>query len=150
MNVSEIMVPHVATCKPDDNLQVVGRMMLDHDIGVVPVVDETNHPIGMITDRDIAMESVKQEKGPFALHAGDIGIKEVLTCRPQDDVETVIDRMRAGAVRRLAVVDKDGSIEGMVSLGDIIYKARPDGGDWDIQPRELESMLAAVTGHHQA
>ena len=148
MNVQDVMVPDVATCRPDDNLESIARTMREQDIGAVPVVDDTGHPVGMVTDRDIVIESAGLGKGPVAMHAGDIGIKKVTTIRAEEEVSEALARMRAAAVRRLPVVDKDGAIQGMVSLGDVIEKARDENGEWTVSPSDLESMLAAVTGHH--
>ena len=148
MHVSELMEKHVSTCRPEENLEAVARRMKAEDIGALPVIDDTGHPIGMITDRDIVLAIAETGEGPMAMHAGDIGLKKVTTVRPQHDVEEAIARMRASAVRRLPVVDKDGEIMGMVSLGDLIDKCRDDNGEWQISPKELESMLAAVTAHH--
>ena len=148
MHVSELMVPNVATCTPGENLEAISLKMLEEDVGAIPVVDEDGHPVGMVTDRDIALETAKQHKAPFVMHASDIGMHEVVTCELDEDVEEALTRMKAAQVRRLPVVDADGRLQGMISLGDLVARTKLASGEWRIAPEELLSMLGSVTAHH--
>ena len=148
MQVSEIMVSDIATCTPGDNLEAVSLIMHEEDVGVVPVVDDEGHPVGVITDRDICLESAKQHKAPFVMHASDIGMQEVITCTTEDDIEDALTKMTTAQVRRLPVVDAQGRLQGMVSLGDLIAKSKSADGQWKIAPEELMTLLDSVTGHH--
>lgn len=148
MFVRDIMATHVSTCHPEDDIKTVMRMMMDEDIGAVPITDQAGHPVGMITDRDIAMEAFKKEKDMFRMRAGDIGLKPVTTCKPEENVLDALEHMRETGVRRLAVVDKEGCILGVLSLGDVIDKACDSSGRWQIPASNLLSMLTKVTAHH--
>ena len=55
MTVQELMTPFPATCGPADNLAQAAEHMWDADCGIVPVVDERGHVLGVITDRDICI-----------------------------------------------------------------------------------------------
>ena len=57
MHVSEIMHSLAECCYPETNLDAVAKLMWDHDCGAIPVVDYSNKPIGIVTDRDIPMSS---------------------------------------------------------------------------------------------
>jgi CBS domain-containing protein len=148
MNIQDIMVTDVVTCTPGDNLESVALKMLEEDVGVIPVVDDERRPVGMVTDRDICLESARHHKAPFVMHVADLKLNPVVTCKPEDDVGETISKMRTGQVRRLPVIDNGGELRGMVAIGDLIAKARAGGKDWAIAPEEIVSMLDSLTGHH--
>ena len=72
MNVSNIMTPSPATCHRSTKLQEIARLMHQCDCGAIPVVEEgTNHPVGIVTDRDITVRAVAEGRNPLDLTAGD-------------------------------------------------------------------------------
>jgi CBS domain-containing protein len=91
--------------------------MADLDVGAIPVCDGKRLQ-GMITDRDIAIRAVAQNRG------GDTRVSEVMTqdviwCTEEDSTEDVLDRMADAQVRRIPVVDQDRNLVGIVALGDL-------------------------------
>jgi CBS domain-containing protein len=117
MKVNDIMTRDVATVRPDQTAREAAAFMISADTGSVPVTDG-DRLIGMITDRDIAVRGVAHGHGPDTpvseLMSGDI-----VCARMDDDVEEVAVRMREAQVRRLPVLDDQGKLCGIVSLGDL-------------------------------
>ena len=73
MQVSDIMTDSPAYATPDTSLQVIAQMMVENDCGCIPIIEaeDTKSPIGMITDRDIVVRTVAENRDPFVafLHA---------------------------------------------------------------------------------
>jgi len=122
MKVSEIMSGNPACCTPDTNLEEVARMMLDKDVGEIPVVesDQSRKPVGVITDRDITCRAVAKGRNPLELKADDIMTGSVVSVHPDATIEECCDIMEENQIRRLPVVDQNGDICGMVAQADIV------------------------------
>lgn len=71
MLVREIMTVNPACCAESSTLDEVARHMLDHDCGGIPVVDRDDHPVGIVTDRDIVTRIVAKRLSPFEQTARD-------------------------------------------------------------------------------
>ena len=125
MFVKEIMTTEPACCPPDAKLQDVARMMVDNDCGCIPVVEnkDSKVPIGMITDRDITTRIVAEGKNPLELTAADAMSAAVITVTPETTLDVCCSLMEENQLRRLAVVDADGSCCGMISQADIATNA---------------------------
>jgi CBS domain-containing protein len=94
-------------------------MMKEFNIGETPVVDDNNNLVGIITDRDIAVRAVAAGADPNNTMVGDFMTPSPVTVNPDTNVEDAADMMADVQVRRLPVVDDDGSLIGIVSLGDL-------------------------------
>ena len=150
MNVKEVMVKKVATCHMDTPLNSIAMTMWNNDCGCVPVVDEQNKPVGMVTDRDIAIGAALQHKPLWEITARDItNGRPVYNCGSGDDVHQVLDLMREHSVRRLPVVNRQGKLAGIVSFGDVIASA-DTSANAELPFSETAGMLKAVSGHHSA
>jgi CBS domain-containing protein len=125
MNVKEVMTKNPACCTPDTGLQEVAQMMVDHDCGCIPVVDsnETKMPLGMITDRDIACRVVAKGQNPLDLTAQDAMTTTVVSVTPETSLEDCCNLMEESQIRRVAVVDENGSCCGIVAQADIAINA---------------------------
>lgn len=121
MQVKEVMTSNPACCTPDTPLPEVARMMEQHDCGCLPVVEnqESKKPVGMITDRDIAVRGVAQGKDVNNMTAADCMSSSVVTVTPDDSVDDCCKVMADNQVRRVAVVDDQGGCCGMVSQADV-------------------------------
>lgn len=125
MDVREIMTENPTCCTPETGLQEVARMMVDDDCGCIPIVDSSDSkmPIGMITDRDITCRVVAQGRNPFDLTAGDAMTSTAVSVTPDTSLEDCLDLMEESQVRRIAVVDDNGKICGIVAQADIARNA---------------------------
>jgi len=123
MDVRDIMTDNPATCRPETNLRDVARLFVDHDCGAIPVVDESGRPIGIITDRDIAVRAVAEGKNPLDLPARDCMTPGTVTVTPDTGVKECMDLMGDHQVRRIPVVDENGRCCGIVSQADVALEA---------------------------
>lgn len=121
-NVSEVMSNDPACCLPETKLQDVAKMMVDHDCGEIPIVDRSNKPIGVITDRDIVCRTVAAGKNPLDHTAKDCMSGDVVTVTPETSLEECCSLMEEHQIRRVPVVDKNGACCGMVSQADVALK----------------------------
>jgi CBS domain-containing protein len=121
MKVNEVMATEVATCTASTKVQEVAKMMLEHDCGAIPVLEtaDSSKPIGIITDRDIAVRLVAQGRDPLGSTVRDAMTPQTVSVRPESDVEDAARAMQKNRLRRVLVVADDGSCVGMVSLADL-------------------------------
>ena len=126
MQVKEVMTTDPACCISETGLEEVARMMIDHDCGEIPVVEneETKLPIGVITDRDIVCRTVARGLNPFDLTVADCMSKPCVTVTPDMSIEECSRIMEENKIRRVPVVDADGSCCGIVALADIALHAK--------------------------
>jgi CBS domain-containing protein len=125
MNVKDIMTKDPACCTAETGLQEVAQIMVDHDCGCVPVVDseKSKIPVGMITDRDITTRVVAEGKNPLDLTAADAMTATVVSVTPETSIEECCSVMESSQIRRVAVVDANGSCCGIVAQADIATNA---------------------------
>jgi CBS domain-containing protein len=121
MQVREIMTREPACCTPETKLQDVARMMAEHDCGEIPVCESaaSKKPIGVITDRDIALRVVALGKDPSKMTARDCMTTPVVTVTPEMEVDSCCQVLEQHQIRRVPVVNERGEICGMVSQADI-------------------------------
>src|SRR5687768_11986193 len=126
MQVKEIMTADPACCTSETSLQEVGQMMVDNDCGEIPVVEnkETNLPIGVITDRDIVCRTVAVGLNPLDLSVANCMSTPWITVTPDMSLEECSRIMEENKIRRVPVVDADGSCCGIVALADIALYAK--------------------------
>jgi CBS domain-containing protein len=126
MHVKDVMTADPACCISETTLQEVAQMMIDHDCGEIPVVEsnEAKLPIGVITDRDIVCRTIARGLNPLDLAAGDCMSKPCVTVTPDMSLEDCSSIMEENKIRRVPVVDADGSCCGIVALADIALNAR--------------------------
>lgn len=134
MRVEELMTPRVACCGRDDTLDRAAMLMWSNDCGCIPVCDERDalRPIGMITDRDVCMAALFQGKPLGQLRVRDAMARTVFCCGPGMSVMEAERIMREARVRRLPVVDANGSMVGIISLADLAREAERE----QIVPRQ--------------
>jgi len=97
--------------------------MRTHHVGDLVVVDQRegrNHPVGIVTDRDIVVEVVAAGVSPDALKVGDIMGPEVATVRESEGLFEALRYMRDKGVRRMPVVDSSGALVGILTLDDLL------------------------------
>jgi CBS domain-containing protein len=102
----------------DDNLREAGRLMRENHIGDLVVVREENgrkQPVGLVTDRDLAIETFGQEVSGDNLLVGDIMSRDLVTASVHDDIFQLIERMKSSGVSRLPLVDDEGNVTGIIT-----------------------------------
>ncbi len=150
MQVKEIMSQSLACCTPETKLQDVARMMVENDCGCIPVVEneQTMKPVGVITDRDICCRTVAEGKNPLEMTAGDCMSSPVVTVSQEDSVDDCCQTMEQNQVRRVPVVNAQGSCCGMVAQADIVRssagQAASDVVKQVSQPTDTASRVAGA------
>jgi CBS domain-containing protein len=121
MQVKEIMTVDPACCISETALQEVAQMMVDHDCGAIPVVEnqETKVPIGVVTDRDIVCRTVARGLNPLDLTAAGCMSKPCVTVTSDMSIEECSRILEEKKIRRVPVVDANGSCYGIVALADL-------------------------------
>jgi CBS domain-containing protein len=151
MNASDLMTTAVQSCRADDNVQRAMQIMWDHDCGVVPVVDRDNRVISMITDRDVAVAAYTQGRALWQIPVSTAMAKKVHGVEPTDSLEMVEALMRRVHVRRVPVLDAQGTLRGIISLNDLARHARRGAGRRadGLRADGIAQTLAAVCEPHE-
>jgi len=119
--INEIMTRNVSTVELDATLQTAAQHMRDLNIGALPVTDE-GALVGVVTDRDITIRAVAEGLNVRDALVSDVMTAEVQSCSPTDSVDAVLKQMGDSQLRRLAVLDADHKIVGIVALADLATK----------------------------
>jgi len=130
MKVEALMTRIVTTCRPEDTLDRVARVMWDVDCGCVPVVQangEAPTVVGMITDRDICMAAYTQGRPLAEIHVSTTMSQEVCSCGPRDTVQQALKILQTKQLHRLPVIDDHGQLVGMIALADVVREAMHEG-----------------------
>ena len=117
-SVRDIMTPEPQTLTPQSSAMDAAELMRDADIGDVVVVDE-DRLFGIVTDRDIVVRVLATGSDPSAVRLGDICSRDLTTIAPDASVGQAVQLIREKSIRRLPVVEDDGQVVGIVSIGDI-------------------------------
>ena len=115
--VREIMTRDPERVDADAMVQEAARVMRDLNVGSVPVVS-SGKVHGIVTDRDITLRVIAEDRNPGTVRVGDIASPGPVTVTPDTSVESAARLMAAQQIRRLPVVE-NGQLVGMLSLGDI-------------------------------
>ncbi len=148
MHVKQLMTAAAATSREDANLAVVAKLMWDHDCGFVPVVDAAGKVVGVITDRDICIAAATRRLAPEHITAAQAMRRPPIhTIRPEDTAEKALATMKQFRVRRLPVVAQDGTLQGIVSMNDLVLASHQKEGP---AAAEVVSTMAAICAHRPA
>jgi len=113
----DIMSPAPVCMTPGESVSAAARAMKQHGIGTVLLLDE-GRLTGLVTDRDITVRVLAENRDPQATRIGDICSREMVILAPDDDVAEAARIVRDRAVRRIPVL-QDGTPVGVVSIGDL-------------------------------
>lgn len=147
-HVKDLMSENPATCRMEDSLNRPAQLMWERDCGCIPVIDDLNRVVGIITDRDICMGAYTQGRALAAVSVSSVCTKQVFTCAPDDTLERAEALMAKHAIRRLPVTSEpDGRIVGVLSISDLAKGSHPSapqkGGS--SPARALSSVMEAVS-----
>ncbi|MDR7314171.1 CBS domain-containing protein [Brevibacillus nitrificans] len=116
----EIMTKDIATVTLKDNVYEVACKMRDWNVGVIPVVDEKNDVIGIITDRDIVIRGLAEKhEGSTATEV--VMTRDIILGQPGMTVDEAAKIMAQHQIRRLPVVE-NGKLVGIVALADMAIR----------------------------
>lgn len=132
--------PDVATVAPDRSVRDALQLLVDRGIGSL-VVMEDGVVEGIVTERDV-LRTVNQDPAALAERTvGDVMTRDILVARPTDSVQYAMDVMTRNRIRHLPVVN-DGSLEGLISIGDVVDLLREDA---ETENRYLKDYVQGLT-----
>jgi CBS domain-containing protein len=123
--IRDVMTANPECVSEKDSLRDVARIMKNKDTGVVPVVNGRKI-VGLITDRDIVVRGLAEGKNLENASVSELMTKQVRTVRDDASVNDALELMNSAEVRRVAVVNSNDELVGIVSLGDISIKSDKD------------------------
>jgi CBS domain-containing protein len=142
MKVKDLMTKSVSACDEQTNLSSAAIMMWDGDCGILPMVDEREKVVGVITDRDLSLAMATKNRLSADILVGEIVEKgDIKACSPDDDVKKALKIMGENQIRRLPVVNEQGQIQGMLSINDLIRHSQADSGELS-DKNVMEAMKA--------
>jgi CBS domain-containing protein len=116
-SVRDAMTSSPKTIGPTTTAQEAARLMTSEDVGALPIV-EGDKLVGVVTDRDLAIRVLAEGKSPDTV-VSKIASKDVVTVDPDQTLEEAARLMAEHQVRRLPVVEEDGSLVGVLAQADI-------------------------------
>jgi CBS domain-containing protein len=128
MKVRDVMKPAAVCCRPNTNLAAAVELLWVNNCGMLPVVGDDGKLAGVITDRDICIAVGTRNRLPSQLVVQEVASKNVIACKPDDEIHEALLAMAEKQVRRLPVVDQAGVPRGILSMDDIITHG--DMGKW--------------------
>ena len=135
MQLKDVMTSGVITAGADADLLHVAQLMRDHAVGSVVICDAEGQPTAMVTDRDLAVRALAEERAPtepVAQHAS----HPIVTGEPEMELEEAAALMVRHRVRRLPVV-AGGELVGIVTLDDIAVRT----GDVEVAQRMTQAVI---------
>ena len=94
------------------------RRMNEHSIGSL-IVTDGGRMCGIFTERDVLRRIVVEQRAPATTLVGDVMTAEIACCSPDTSIDDVRSILKTHRVRHLPVVDADGGLLGMISIGDL-------------------------------
>ncbi len=135
MQLRDLMTTGVVTAGLEDDVLHVAQLMRDRSVGSVVVCDPEGAPVGMVTDRDLAIRALAEERPtsePIRAHAS----RPLVCGEPDMDLEEAAALMVQHRVRRLPVVE-NGSLVGIVTLDDIAVRT----GNLEVAQRMTQEVI---------
>jgi len=148
MKVKEAMTQSAVCCGLETNVGSAVELMWNRNVGMLPVVDNDGKLVGVVTDRDVCIAMGTRNRLPGELTLGEIAIRHVFTCKPNDDVHEALYEMGKHQVRRLPVVNDQGVPQGVLSVDDLMVHSELGKlrGACELSAEEVASTLKQVYG----
>jgi CBS domain-containing protein len=143
--VRQVMTTDVLTFRPEDTVESAARALSERQLGGAPVVDDDGIVVGLIEDDDLIVQDTRLHfptvisifgaylelpssvrhfeadlRKAVGATVGDVMDADAPTCNPDDTLETVATALHDRNSSRMAVVDDDGRLVGLVSRGDLV------------------------------
>lgn len=145
MKVKDAMTCTAVSCAPATNLAATVELFWKRNCGMLPVVNENGKVIGVLTDRDVSVALGTRNRLASEITAGEVATMEPMICGAEDDVHEAMQTMAKAKVRRLVVVNKEGLLQGILSMDDLVAQAQMGNAG---KPIELSSddVIRALKG----
>jgi CBS domain-containing protein len=124
-NITDAMTSKPCAIDADKSVAYAAKMMRDEDVGFAPIV-EGDKLVGALTDRDIAVKIVAEGKDPEQTSVREVASTDLVTVRPQQQLDEALRLMARHQVRRLPVVEDDNKLVGILAQADVAQEASPE------------------------
>lgn len=141
MKISQILAkktPKIISISHDNSIRMAISRLTEHRIGAIIVLDDAGNLCGILSERDIVRWAAQNED-VFAQPVSRVMTRDVVVGLPQDDIMSVAHVMTERRFRHLPIVDDDGKVIGMISIGDVM-KAQRDEYRGEIDTLETQIM----------
>jgi CBS domain-containing protein len=146
VKIQDVMTPDPRSVTPDSSAREAARLMKDGDVGIIPVVENASRRlVGVITDRDLAIRLVAEGRDGNTTVRDVMSAGTIVTCRPDQDLDSAMEAMASEQLRRIPIVDERGSLVGIVAQADVVRKARNDR-----KAEETVERISEPGGQHSA
>ena len=122
MSVGRICSREVILAAPDETVADAAARMDREKVGTLVVTDEERRPVGIVTDRDLAL-AIARYNDLEGLLAADVMTPDPITVHEDATAVDLPAAMAEGRVRRIPVVDDDGDLAGIATLDDVVATA---------------------------
>ncbi len=136
LTAADIMTSNPRTCSTFSSVLEAVLIFRDANCGAVPVLKD-GKPVGILTDRDVALALADHEEGLPSLPVSEIMSQGVVTVTPETPLETIVEQFGDHGVRRLLVVDSSNQLVGIIGWADVAPHV-PD--------REIGRAVSEVVG----
>lgn len=126
MAVGRICVREVDLADINESAQVAAQRMHDRNVGTLVVANAQRKPIGIVTDRDLAVRVVAKGRNPVEATVGEVMTTDLKTVGEQTSLEDALHVMRSGPFRRVPVTDAGGTLIGLLSVDDVLDLLRQE------------------------
>jgi len=135
----EVMTKNPVCCLPNDMVTKVAQLMKLENVGSIPVIenDLTNKLVGIVTDRDLALQIVAEGLNAKSTNVEAVMTRKVVTCHAGDDLQKALDAMAEHQLRRIPVVDNDDKVVGIIAQADMATRVD--------QPEKIAEMVKEIS-----
>ena len=120
MTIGRICQREVDTADSKECARAAARRMATRCVGTLVILDKEKRPVGILTDRDLAVRVLAEGLNPDTTPVADVMTLHPTTINENTSIEDVLALMRAKSVRRLPVVERQGRLVGLVSVDDVL------------------------------
>lgn len=119
--ISELMTQRPRAVTAQTTVREAARLMDEEDVGSLPVVDEGDRLIGIVTDRDVAVRVVGRGLDSDATSVGEVATRDVAALTPEHDLDDALRLMAQEQVRRVPIVVRENQLVGMLAQADVAH-----------------------------
>lgn len=117
----------LTTCRPEDTIYVGAAILMARGIGALPVCDENDSLVGIISERDIVHAFAHSGCGLQGMRVSQVMSTDVVSCEPNDSLEKARTLLRRHRIRHLPVVER-GMVLGILSIRDLLDASLEETG----------------------
>jgi len=122
--VADVMTRRPRYATPDTPLAEVAQIMETENVGAVPLIDDQDRLVGMVTDRDIVVRAIAKGKDTRGMQASAAASQELVVVSPDQNLDEALQLMALHQVRRLPVVAEGDRLVGIVAQADVALETK--------------------------